>query len=345
MSKLMAMQTLSYQPEWVREDFVDFIAAKINPLWAWKKVKASIVKTRALSPDFYQIELRPNRNFKYQQLQAGQSILVTVVIEGVRQQRHYSIVKVLANGDIILAVKRQGKVSKALSELTFGSIVEISQAQGEFTLSQEHTALLLIASGSGISAIYSLLQAALKQSKREISMLYFSRDEAFHAELQQLATHYPQLSYQHFNTLKTKQHLNIELLEQYVADFKQRQTYACGANGMMQSLQQIYTDLKIQNQLKQEYFQVLADENLTEQSVTFLRAQQQFLAKTNLLESAEQAGLKPTHGCRMGVCNTCTCTKVSGSTKNMLTGEIDHAANTQIKLCISQALSPVVINL
>lgn len=345
MSKLIAMQTLSYQPEWVREDFVDFIAAKINPLWAWKKVKASIVKTRALSPDFYQIELRPNRNFKYQQLQAGQSVLVTVVIEGVRQQRHYSIVKVLANGDIILAVKRQGKVSKALSELTFGSIVEISQAQGEFTLSQEHTALLLIASGSGISAIYSLLQAALKQSKREISMLYFSRDEAFHAELQQLATHYPQLSYQYFNTLKTKQHLNIELLEHYVADFKQRQTYACGANGMMQSLQQIYTDLKIQNQLKQEYFQVLADENLTEQSVTFLRAQQQFLAKTNLLESAEQAGLKPTHGCRMGMCNTCTCTKVSGSTKNMLTGEIDHASNTQIKLCISQAVSPVVINL
>ena len=114
---------------------------------------------------------------------------------------------------------------------------------------------------------------------------------------------------------------------------------------MMQSLQQIYTDLKIQNQLKQEYFQVLADESLAEQSVTFLRSQQQFLAKTNLLESAEQAGLKPTHGCRMGMCNTCTCTKVSGSTQNMLTGEIDHAANTQIKLCISQALSPVVINL
>lgn len=345
MSKPIAMQAMSYQPEWVREDFVDFIAAKINPLWAWKKVKASIVKTRVLSPDFYQIELRPNRNFKYQQLQAGQSVLVTVVIEGVRQQRHYSIVKILANGDIILAVKRQGKVSKALSELAFGSIVEISQAQGEFTLSQDHTALLLIASGSGISAIYSLLQAALKQSKREISMLYFSRDEAFHSELQQLAIQYPQLSYQHFNTIKTQQHLNIELLEQYVADFKQRQTYACGANSMMQSLQQIYTDLKIQNQLKQEYFQVLADESFAEQSVTFLRSQQQFLAKTNLLESAEQAGLKPTHGCRMGMCNTCTCTKVSGSTKNMLTGEIDHAANTQIKLCISQALSPVVINL
>ena len=32
---------MQYQPEWVREDFVDFIVEKINPVWAWKKVKAS----------------------------------------------------------------------------------------------------------------------------------------------------------------------------------------------------------------------------------------------------------------------------------------------------------------
>ena len=31
--------------------------------------------------------------------------------------------------------------------------------------------------------------------------------------------------------------------------------------------------------------------------------------------------------------------------KNVLTGEIDHGSNTQIKLCISQAISPVTINL
>lgn len=345
MSQIAAITDAHYQPEWIREDFVDFVAAKINPLWAWKKVKASVVKTRALSTDFFQIELRPNRNFNAQQFKAGQSILVTVVIAGIRQQRHYSVVKILANGDIIIAVKRQGKVSQALSELTLGSIVEISQPQGEFILEQDTTPLLLVASGSGISAIYALLNSALKQSKREITMLYFSRDEAFHADLQQLALQYSQLNYLYFNTLKTRAHLTLALLNEHVADFQQRQAYACGANGMMQSIQQIYTDLKIKHQLKQEYFQVIADENLTEQPITFLRSQQEFIAKSNLLESAEQSGLKPTHGCRMGMCNTCTCTKVSGSTKNMLTGEIDHTANTQIKLCISQAVSPVVINL
>ncbi|MCX5469819.1 ferredoxin reductase [Acinetobacter nematophilus] len=337
---------MQYQPEWVREDFVDFIAEKINPVWAWKKVKATVVKTRALSADFYQIQLRPNRNFKHQQFKAGQSILVTVEIAGVRQQRSYSVVKFLNNGDIIIAVKQQGKVSTVLSQLAFGSVVELSQTQGDFVLDQDHTPLLLIASGSGITAIYSLLLAALTMdANRRVDLIYFSRDEAFHADLEQLFQQYPKFNYHYINTVQQKQHLTTVLLESLVPDFQQRQTYACGANAMMQSINQIYQDLNITARLKQEYFQIAVDESLEAQPIVFLRSQQEFEARSNLLESAEHAGLKPTHGCRMGICNTCTCTKVSGSTKNILTGEIDHDSNTQIKLCISQAISPVVINL
>lgn len=335
---------MQYQPQWIREDFVDFIAEKINPVWAWKKVKASIVDVQMLSSDFYQIELQPNHNFRADAFHAGQSILVTVVIAGVREQRSYSVVKITANGNVVIAVKRQGKVSNALTHLPVGGVVEISQVQGDFTLSSSQQPILLLASGSGITAIYSLLQQAIHQKVSQIDLIYFSRDEAFHSELQQLAEQYPQFQYHHFNTLTQKQHLTVELLESIIPDFKQRQSYACGAKGMMQSLNQIYQQLGITDLLKQEYFQVVVDETAAVQPV-FLRAQQQFEAKTNLLESAEQAGLRPAHGCRMGICNTCTCTKVSGSTKNLLTGEIDHDSNTQIKLCISQAVSPVVINL
>ncbi|TCB49424.1 ferredoxin reductase [Acinetobacter sp. ANC 4779] len=336
---------MQYQPQWIREDFVDFIAEKVNPVWAWKKVKASIVDMHMLSEDFYQIQLQPNHNFQAKAFRAGQSVLVTLVIAGVRQQRSYSIVKITETGNIVIAVKRQGKVSNALTQLTLGSVVEISQVQGDFSLSSSQAPVLLLASGSGITAIYSLLQQALTQNISQIDLLYFTRDDAFHSELQQLAEQHPQFQYHHFNTVAQKQHLNVELLESTVADFKQRQSYACGAQGMMQSLNQIYQQLGIADQLKQEYFQVLVDETAAVQPVVFLRAQQEFEAKTNLLESAEQAGLRPAHGCRMGICNTCTCTKVSGSTKNLLTGEIDHDSNTQIKLCISQAVSPVVINL
>ena len=42
---------VEYTPEWVREDFIDFLAEKVNPLWAWKKAKARIVAKHHLSDD------------------------------------------------------------------------------------------------------------------------------------------------------------------------------------------------------------------------------------------------------------------------------------------------------
>jgi len=113
----------------------------------------------------------------------------------------------------------------------------------------------------------------------------------------------------------------------------------------MQSIEQLYREFKLSDYLYTEYFQMIADDSVPAQPVTFSLAQQDFLAEGNLLESAEKAGLKPAHGCRMGICNTCSCTKLQGSVKNLLTGEIDHANNTQIKLCVSQAISPVRIQL
>ena len=40
-----------------------------------------------------------------------------------------------------------------------------------------------------------------------------------------------------------------------------------------------------------------------------------------LLEQAEAAGLLPEHGCRMGICKTCTCAMTSGTVRHVRTGE------------------------
>ncbi|MBK0064293.1 MULTISPECIES: flavin reductase family protein [unclassified Acinetobacter] len=335
----------NYQPQWIREDFVDFILEKVNPMWTWKKVKAQVTSVKAITPELYQICLQSNSNFAARHFKAGQSILVTVVVAGVRYQRSYSVMQIDAQGNLYLGIKVQGVVSRAMSQLQSGDVIEISQTQGEFCLHTDQTAAVLIASGSGITAIYSLLQQAIQQQLPQIDVIYFSRDAAFHHELQRLAERYPMIHYHHIDTLQQKQHLTPDLLNKLVSDLEQKQTYLCGASGMMQAAKTIFAELNLADRLHMEYFQPVVDETLEAQPVIFLRSQQEFEANTNLLESAEQAGLRPSHGCRMGICNTCTCTKVSGSTKNILTGEIDHGNNTQIRLCVSQAISPVVINL
>lgn len=82
----------------------------------------------------------------------------------------------------------------------------------------------MIASGSGITAIYALIKAALKrpQTVSNIDLIYFTRDDSFHAELQQLTEHYPQFKYHHVNTRTHKQHLSQELLSQKIEGFEQR---------------------------------------------------------------------------------------------------------------------------
>ena len=62
-----------------------------------------------------------------------------------------------------------------------------------------------------------------------------------------------------------------------------------------------------------------------------------------LLELAEQAGLKPKFGCRIGVCHECKCTKASGRVMNTLSGELVSEEQTQIQACISIPVGDVEI--
>ena len=64
-----------------------------------------------------------------------------------------------------------------------------------------------------------------------------------------------------------------------------------------------------------------------------------------LLEQAEEAGLSPEFGCRMGICHTCSCRKTAGRVKNLSTGEVSSSDDEEIQICISAPLGDVVVDL
>jgi ferredoxin len=64
-----------------------------------------------------------------------------------------------------------------------------------------------------------------------------------------------------------------------------------------------------------------------------------------LLEQAEAAGIAPAHGCRMGICHTCTCRKLAGGVRNVLTGEISSAEDEDIQICVSVPAGSVALDL
>jgi ferredoxin-NADP reductase len=344
----------TYKPHWIREDFADMVLSQVNPLWTMKRTMARIENIEYIQDDMVKITLSTNHflNRRFKTFKAGQFIMVTVSIAGVRHQRAYSLVctpeQYAKDGKLVIGVKKQGRVSNYLAkQAKIGDTLEITPASGEFSLNTEPKPSLFISAGSGVTPIVPMIQNALERSKRSVTLIYYSRDPAFRQELEALAAKHFHFSLNIIvDSAEQPAYFNAETLQSLCPDAANRDTYVCAAPGLMKVTREIWADRGWSEKMRQESFlPIKIDENAEAQNVNFRRSQREFEAKGNLLASAEAAGLTPAYGCRMGVCNACVCTKVSGAVRNQITGEINDQNNVQIKLCVNAAISEVVIDL
>jgi ferredoxin-NADP reductase len=340
------LQANTYKPHWIREDFVDFVLGKVNPLWTLRRTMARIENIESIADDMIKVTLVSNN--KFSQYKPGQFVMVTVRIDGVQHQRAYSLVSSPDDSHLVLGIKKQGRVSNYLaSQAHRGDVIEITPAMGEFVLKNTDQPILLVSAGSGITPMIPLAKQALSRSKQPVTLIYYSRDPAFRAELEQLAAQYAHFDLHIIVDSAAKPAFFDEVtLDRLCPDAAKRHTYVCAAPGLMKATRQIWNKRGWNEQITQESFlPVTISDDAQAVPVNFRRSMQSFEGRGNLLASAEAAGLKPAYGCRMGICNTCSCTKVSGAVRNQLTGEINDQNNVQIKLCVSEAVSPVEIDL
>jgi ferredoxin len=64
-----------------------------------------------------------------------------------------------------------------------------------------------------------------------------------------------------------------------------------------------------------------------------------------LLQQAEDAGLTPESGCRMGICHSCTRRKTRGAVRNLITGAVSAADDEDVQICVSAPIGDVEIAL
>jgi ferredoxin len=64
-----------------------------------------------------------------------------------------------------------------------------------------------------------------------------------------------------------------------------------------------------------------------------------------VLLQAEQAGMTPLHGCRMGICHTCTRQLCAGVVRDGVTGELTSGPDVNIRICVSVPMGDVEIDL
>jgi stearoyl-CoA 9-desaturase NADPH oxidoreductase len=130
--------------------------------------------------------------------------------------------------------------------------------------------------------------------------------------------------------------------------WRQAHTYLCGPQGLMDSVGAAFDSAGIGEQLHTEVFTPPALKIDTENAIGQVRFSHSGAEIDNsgkpLLEQAEDAGLRPEHGCRMGICFSCTKVKTSGCVRNALTGDLSTNPDEEIQMCISVPLGDVEIN-
>ena len=341
---------------------VDRYLELFDPTWSVHEVRAEVTAVRRQTADSVTLSLRPNSN--WQGFRAGQFVRLTVEIDGVRRTRCYSPANSVHAGreHIELTTKAHptGFVSKFLrDEARPGMIMTLSQADGSFALPEQRPQrVLLISGGSGITPVMAMLRTLCDEGYTgRITFLHYSnaaKDLIYAAELAEIAARYPNVELLRAFT-ESEQCGELqglfqrEQLATAVPDYAEATTFLCGPPGMMNAVQKVWAEDGIGERLHLENFTAAApviDSTNAEGDVRFARSER--LAANNgatLLDQAEAAGLRPEAGCRMGICHTCTCRKLSGKVRDTRTGQLSDSGDEDIQICVSVPVGTVTLDL
>lgn len=344
---------------WLRplndRDAIDDLLGQLHGTWALGRIKARVVASRDETPDVRSFLLRPNR--RWPGFAAGQHVVVTLEIRGVRHHRSYSLSSAPGERLLRITVKRQpgGRVSNAIHDgLRPGDVVELSPPAGDFVLPAVlPEKLLLLSAGSGITPIASLLHDLRRRDPQcDVVFVHACRtpgDAIFAAELEALAAAMPRLRLvTHASAERGR--LDADRLVALVPDYRERSTWLCGPDSFMAMVRARWEADGLAGRLACERFAAPAPSGRAADAPVSIRATRSGRSFTStgerpLLVEAEQAGLSPKHGCRIGICRTCRCRLTSGTVENLRTGERTSEPGRLIQLCVSAARSDLELEL
>ncbi|MDX1451982.1 MAG: iron-sulfur cluster-binding domain-containing protein [Oleiphilaceae bacterium] len=319
------------------------------------------VTSVSLNDNFMTIELKVSaRRFRFK---AGQHIQLYILRDGRYISRCFSPasspqqLKQRRTITLGMRINPKGQMTSWLAKhLKVGDYLSLGPASGDFVLDTTERRRVFVAGGSGITPILAMLESLGEAELRSSTLLYSTRNTnplPFQNTMNRLKAR--GLTLVLHNSAKegriSKQHLDTLNLNQKCA------LYVCGPSGMITLCEDYWQSHQLApNHLHFESFGGTSKLNAQvegdlPQSATihFANSQRQGIwlnaARTPLLDFAEQQGLTPSFGCRIGVCHQCTCKKQSGRVINLKTGEVSDSGPESIQLCQSLPLEDLTLDL
>jgi ferredoxin-NADP reductase len=333
----------------------------LDPTFSVRDVRAEVISVEHPTERSVTLRLLPNAN--WQGFTPGQHVGLIVEVDGVLTTRYYSPASDAAVDDQIeltVSLHDGGKLSGHLIEHAKpGMIVGLTPPEGDFTLpASPPKKLLLIAGGSGITPLMSMLRTTLAaRHDCDITLLAISRDRLsalYVQELEALAEQYGNFNLIHGYTREEvphsmQGHLTAAKLKDAVGDFAGAQTYVCGPPALAAAAEKIWKRAHAADNLHVETFKLPEVKIAAKDATGTLTFANSGVERKNdgraLLDQAEDSGLSPRCGCRMGICHTCIAHVESGVVRDLQTGEVREVQDEYIQTCVNAPVGELAIDL
>ena len=335
----------------VPADYLDVI----DPLRSSADLRGRIVALNPETRDAVSVVIKPGRGWRGHT--PGQYVRIGVDVDGVRQWRAYSLTSKTTDDTIAVTVKAipDGTVSNHLvRRATVGTIVQLDQAAGDFTLGvQPPPKILFLTAGSGVTPAMGMLRnlTGMDANDSDVVVVHSAPtadDVIFGGELRMMAREGRiRLVEKHTDTDGM---LDVATLDDLVDDLADRQTWACGPAGMLDALETRWAADGIADRLHTERFRPTVITAGDGGSVSFTKTGTvvEATGAETLLDAGEAAGVLMPSGCRMGVCFGCVVPLRQGAVRDLRTGDVTTATpgdNVQIQTCVSAAAGSCDIDL
>lgn len=326
-----------------------------NPLWSARELRGRVLEVRRETVDSATLVIKPGWGFSFD-YQAGQYIGIGLLVDGRWRWRSYSLTSspVTSKGSrtITITVKAmpEGFLSTHLvGGVEPGTIVRLAAPQGNFVMPDPAPAsVLFLTAGSGITPVMSMLRTLTRRGQLgDVVHVHSSPTESevlFADELSQLA-------YRHegyrltVRATRTQGRLDLSRLDEVVPDWRQRQTWACGPEAMLEAAERTWAAAGIADRLHLERFAVARTSHGSGGTVAFARAGKEVVVDgaTSLMDAGEAAGIQMPFGCRMGICQSCVVGLLDGHVRDLRTG-VEHEPGSRVQTCVSAASGDCVLD-
>ena len=322
---------------------VDRYTELVSPTWTLGEARAKVVVVRRQTPRSVTLTLEPNHTFTG--FRAGQHINLTVEIDGRRRTRCYSPASAEGAGLIELTIGRHdgGLVSSYLCDHARpGMIVGLDSVGGDFVLPEQRPRrILFVSGGSGITPVMSMLRTMRDEgSDREIAFIHYARSalEACYAD--ELAA-MPGVRVLHGYTREGAGDLDGYFDAEHLAGAMPEPdaVYVCGPPALVDAVRAHRPDAHFESFVPPTFTMPAESSG---GRVTFTDSGVELTDDGRpLLLQAEDAGLTPESGCRMGICHSCTRRKTRGAVRNLITGAVSTTDEEDVQICVSAPVGDV----